>query len=200
MPCSTAESSPRSDTMRAAREVLETPLGPDPSTSNQAKGGLLPMVEQPHTPEIPTRRKSRQERVADLVSQMMPLDQFPAAKRAAIADAAAQPTPPEQWLAYGPPDSPFPLARITSRAWVEWHVQRGVDPFERKRDKIPPTIRAAVLERDGLVCQLCGGDVDSGDVHLDHIKPWSLGGSDSVENLQVTHSACNIRKGARFDA
>lgn len=200
MVCATRESQVLSGRMRAAREVLETPPGPNPSTSSRAKGGLLTMVEQPQASEIPTRRKSREERVAALVAQMMPLDEFSAAKQAEIAAAVAQPTPPEQWRAYGPADSPYPLAWMTSRAWVEWHVQRGVDPFERKRDKIPPSVRAAVLDRDGLVCQLCGGDVEPGDVHLDHIKPWSLGGRDSVDNLQVTHSACNIRKGARFDA
>jgi 5-methylcytosine-specific restriction endonuclease McrA len=35
------------------------------------------------------------------------------------------------------------------------------------------------------------------DVHIDHIVPYSLGGPDELYNLQVAHSSCNIRKGAR---
>lgn len=54
-----------------------------------------------------------------------------------------------------------------------------------------------VIERDGLICQLCGGAVERSDVHIDHIYPYSLGGATALNNLQVAHSLCNIRKGAR---
>ena len=47
-------------------------------------------------------------------------------------------------------------------------------------------------------CPLCGGTVEPEDLHLDHIRPWSKGGSDFPSNLQVTHGLCNIRKGARY--
>jgi len=52
--------------------------------------------------------------------------------------------------------------------------------------------------RDGYVCQLCTTAVEPTDVHLDHIKPYSKGGPTNLENLQVTHSLCNIHKGARY--
>ena len=45
--------------------------------------------------------------------------------------------------------------------------------------------------------QLCGGQVEPSDVHIDHIKPYSKGGQHVLGNLQVAHSLCNIRKGAR---
>lgn len=90
-----------------------------------------------------------------------------------------------------------PLAMIDSRSWWEWHWIRGHNPGET-RDKIPAATRAAVIERDDYVCQLCGGDVEPVDLHLDHIRPWSKGGSNTLSNLQVTHALCNIRKGARY--
>jgi 5-methylcytosine-specific restriction endonuclease McrA len=34
-------------------------------------------------------------------------------------------------------------------------------------------------------------------VHIDHIFPLVLGGETTLGNLRVTHSICNIRKGAR---
>lgn len=65
------------------------------------------------------------------------------------------------------------------------------------REKIPSRLRRAVLERDGLVCGLCGHDVDEDDVHIDHITPVTRGGRNRLDNLQVAHSLCNIRKGNR---
>lgn len=85
-----------------------------------------------------------------------------------------------------------------------WHIADwdprmvGIDT-STSRPAIPREMRLAVLARDGLVCQICGKDVDPDDVHLDHIKPWSKGGRHSADNLQVTHSLCNLRKSARWD-
>ena len=64
----------------------------------------------------------------------------------------------------------------------------------RCRPFIPSQVREAVRRRDGLVCQLCYAPVSSADVHLDHIAPFSAGGTDTVENLRVTHSQCNLRR------
>lgn len=58
-------------------------------------------------------------------------------------------------------------------------------------------LRASVIARDGYVCGICGGDVEAGDVHLDHIRPVSKGGPTTFDNLRVTHSFCNISRGNR---
>lgn len=50
-----------------------------------------------------------------------------------------------------------------------------------------------------MICQLCFDLVEIKDLHLDHIQPWSKGGSDALDNLQVTHSWCNLSKGNRWD-
>lgn len=98
--------------------------------------------------------------------------------------------PPPWWY------TAFGHAAMPSRAWYEWHWYRGIDPFMERRP-IPKKMRAAVIERDGYVCGLCGGDVEQDDVHIDHIVPVSLGGQNELSNLQVAHSLCNIRKGNR---
>lgn len=126
---------------------------------------------------------------------IMPLSEFPDYKQAEIAEAVAQPFPPEKWLR-------FTGAQIESRAWYEWHWTRGrkwrhVGDGPIGRRSLPRRVRLAVIERDGLICGLCGGDVEPTDVHIDHIYPVALGGGDDLKNLQVAHSLCNIRKGAR---
>jgi hypothetical protein len=68
-------------------------------------------------------------------------------------------------------------------------------PYRRRH--LPTRLRVAIIERDGLICGLCGGDVERGDVHIDHIHPVALGGSDDPSNLQVAHATCNMAKGAR---
>ena len=57
-------------------------------------------------------------------------------------------------------------------------------------------LRGSVIQRDGLWCHLCGGDVEPHDVHVDHVVPLSRGGDSSPENLKVSHSRCNLLKGS----
>lgn len=87
-----------------------------------------------------------------------------------------------------------------SLQWVEWHRVRGNDPYAYKATgyALPRRLRVAVIARDGLVCGICGGSVEVDDIHIDHIHPRCLGGTDDLSNLQVAHSFCNISKGARI--
>lgn len=60
--------------------------------------------------------------------------------------------------------------------------------------------KLAIFRRDKGICQLklkCDGiKLTWDDWHCDHIIPWSKGGHTTVENGQVTCSACNLSKGA----
>lgn len=67
----------------------------------------------------------------------------------------------------------------------------------RKRPPLSLTLRQAVIARDGYWCGICGSEVIPTDVHIDHILPVIRGGLDLLVNLQVAHSTCNMRKGAR---
>ena len=55
-------------------------------------------------------------------------------------------------------------------------------------------IRQTVINRDGC-CQMCGTEER---LSVDHIVPRSLGGDDSLSNLQVLCGSCNSSKGGRF--
>ena len=79
-------------------------------------------------------------------------------------------------------------------------TQEELKEINRRR-KISDTTRYAVLERAGFKCQCCGSKpLKNNDVvlHIDHIIPHSLGGSDSIDNLQVLCDKCNLSKQNRF--
>lgn len=64
--------------------------------------------------------------------------------------------------------------------------------------------RQEVFERDGWVCALCRRKIkksarspDPLSASVDHIIPLSLGGSDSLSNVQSAHLSCNVAKGTR---
>jgi hypothetical protein len=66
-----------------------------------------------------------------------------------------------------------------------------------RRGGISPKLRAKIYERDGHACLVCGS---TDDLTLDHIYPWSLGGSNDEENLRTLCRGCNSRKGSRVEA
>lgn len=70
----------------------------------------------------------------------------------------------------------------------------------------------ALSQRDDNQCQICGLMVDWTDTYtrndritygrmypsIDHIKPLSLGGLHSWDNVQLAHMGCNTRKNNRY--
>ncbi len=80
-------------------------------------------------------------------------------------------------------------AVITGRTDPEWAPR--VQP---SRPGIPAALRRVVLDRDEHRCVSCGS---ADDLTLDHIRPWSLGGEDTEDNLRTLCRPCNSRKGAR---
>lgn len=76
---------------------------------------------------------------------------------------------------------------LPGRSWV-------IEDGSNTRRAIPSMLRAQVYERDGRACVECGSESD---LSLDHIWPYSLGGEDTLDNLQTLCRPCNSRKGAR---
>lgn len=61
-----------------------------------------------------------------------------------------------------------------------------------------------LVERDGHICTICKNELHiledvehffyANKLSFDHIVPRRLGGEDIISNLQLAHSACNIKK------
>ena len=69
--------------------------------------------------------------------------------------------------------------------------------------QIRPRLRKQVRNRmisNASVCAICGKPVDIDNANIDHKIPWSRGGSNSSDNLRVTHKNCNTLKGNFTDA
>lgn len=52
-----------------------------------------------------------------------------------------------------------------------------------------------VFARDNYTCQRCGIRED---LEVDHIRPVSKGGRDSLKNLQTLCKRCNVKKGNKW--
>jgi hypothetical protein len=63
-----------------------------------------------------------------------------------------------------------------------------------ERRAIPASVRRTVFVRDGRRCVMCG---ETGELVLDHVIPWSMGGSDEPRNLRVLCWWCNSSRGNR---
>ena len=90
------------------------------------------------------------------------------------------------------------------RKWSTANPEVGRENASRRRARIGATETekvdfAAIIERDGMVCHICGDDIpDMSDLHFDHVIPLSKGGAHSYDNIKPSHAACNLRKGAKI--
>lgn len=88
----------------------------------------------------------------------------------------------------------------SDRRRANYHKRRALKarvPF----DSIVPS---EVFERDEWVCGICAESVDASLTHpdpmsasLDHVIPLSKGGGHVLENVQLAHLTCNVRKGTQ---
>jgi hypothetical protein len=87
-----------------------------------------------------------------------------------------------------------PRERTRERTPVEWGRQRG-------GMGTGSYTHGEIADRDGWICQLCHTTVERGCRHpdrwspsIDHIKPVSAVGTDTRDNVQLTHLGCNLDK------
>lgn len=87
------------------------------------------------------------------------------------------------------------------------HVSTGPRPRLYERPAIDPLVREQIKNRNRIgsfyfctYCKRWGGHTYGPDGHyweLDHIYPWSRGGTDRPSNLTLACHTCNQAKGAR---
>jgi 5-methylcytosine-specific restriction endonuclease McrA len=69
-------------------------------------------------------------------------------------------------------------------------------PVPKPSRTIPQDVKIAVAVRDVGLCQHCG--TSTGPMQYDHVIPNSVGGDNSVENIQLLCRRCNAAKSNRY--
>ena len=74
---------------------------------------------------------------------------------------------------------------------VEYGYIEGVAETNRRK-----AIKRQLVNKNGAICAICGEPIKNArDMSLDHIIPISKGGQTTMENCQLAHKWCNVRKG-----
>ena len=55
-------------------------------------------------------------------------------------------------------------------------------------------MKRAAYERQNGVCPYCGQHFELSEMHADHIRPWSRGGTTTADNCQMLCRDCNLKK------
>jgi hypothetical protein len=83
------------------------------------------------------------------------------------------------------------------QAAAQWQpeIPANAPVGERNTRTIPQDVKVAVAARDGGRCRQCGS---AEDIHFDHVIPWSRGGANTVNNIQLLCGTCNRAKSDRY--
>ena len=68
---------------------------------------------------------------------------------------------------------------------------------KKKRKYVSDEIKEAVYERDNGSCKNCGAKEE---LQYDHIIPFSRGGNDTIDNLQILCRSCNLTKSNKYNS
>ena len=89
------------------------------------------------------------------------------------------------------------------RAWDKAHPLEVSQKSTRRRARLLKATcgevsYAAILQRDGWTCYLCGELITRETLSFDHVIPLAKGGEHSMGNIKPAHLRCNQRKSAKI--
>lgn len=90
---------------------------------------------------------------------------------------------------------PQPSAAEGGLIRADSHALPTPKPMAPRREAIPRAVQREVWQRDGGACVQCASRAL---LCFDHIVPFSLGGANTVRNLQLLCEPCNLSKGNRI--
>lgn len=116
-----------------------------------------------------------------------------------------------KYCPYGPLVEQFPLqkerdsrsCRIFGHDCPVFHVAEPITETKELRRisrEIPRPVQFRVMKRENQICGTCGKSVQDGDIHFDHIIPFSKGGSSEESNIRMLCDTCNQKRSNRFEA
>ncbi len=87
-----------------------------------------------------------------------------------------------------------PLTAFNYHSWLEDGWESICKDCRHKYRRFIPHLYA----RDGFLCRECLEPLEEiinpKKVQVDHVKPRRVGGEDNMDNLQLLHTRCNVRK------
>jgi len=72
--------------------------------------------------------------------------------------------------------------------------------YEEARRSLPVGWKTDFLEVHGSKCYLCDNPLTEATMTVDHVRPLSRGGSDTLANMAPACVTCNLEKAARLIA
>jgi len=77
-------------------------------------------------------------------------------------------------------------------------LRRKARMLKQTEPTSPRWTRSQIIERDHSMCFWCKTLVQPEDLHIDHVMPIAKGGSDSADNVAVTHRLCNLTRPRKY--
>lgn len=89
--------------------------------------------------------------------------------------------------------------RKLNRAWFTKRLKGRIQSAIR-HNRRESLIKLIAKKNKGVVpCFVCGLHVGAEQASLEHILPKSLGGTDEMDNLWISHAICNQKRGSDLD-
>lgn len=87
-------------------------------------------------------------------------------------------------------------SEVQKKSGIYEFLLTGQEKYLNLRTFSPEDKATAYHRQDGK-CAICGKSFGIGNMHADHIKPWSDGGKTTIDNCQMLCRDCNLKKGAQ---